>query len=215
MPKISKYHMYYRHKGVQKNTEVQVMYNQKFIFYVKVPDEMAKACRVIGRDKRDNLCIEEFNRKTSDSPETDYVICGGTESKCEENTRDAYAALSELSAVEKNVIIVLFENQTTTFNRHSYNNEHPQLAIKFGLTYAVETEISGSKEYTVEDSFKNRKILSLWNSGSTIIPDTEDNRESLELIYEALKTIHDRLEKFTESSEAMVKMIQNNVKLLA
>ncbi len=61
---------------------------------------------------------------------------------------------------------------------------------------------------------KNRKEINIWNSATTIIPDTPENRATLENLYNAFQGLNEKLKSFMQTPETLIEFIQSNVKLL-
>lgn len=223
MPKISNNSLRVYHKDISKNYDIVVMYNQKQHFYTNIPVEFKEVVHHLSTSERDTLFITENRVGGINSKEYVQVIEAESEVACLRRMEEALKVIVNKSIEQRNVIIVFYNpKDNTQYNEHIHNNEHPQIGLQFGLTYAVETSVGDKKVYSIYsqrellsgETHTDRKELSLWNKASTIIPDTEENRKTLEQLYTGLVTLNEKLKDFTSTPEKMLEFIATNVKML-
>jgi hypothetical protein len=113
------------------------------------------------------------------------------------------------------VIIVHFTSPTTSYGGHSYNDQHPQLALQLGLTYATEFTIGSEKSYSTEAKPRyGSSKFRLWDRDVTVIDDTKENRAWLESLYVALQNVETALTTITENNKTLQEFISSGQKLL-
>lgn len=204
---------------INKEFKLALNFNQEHDFHVFLPDELNDSFKHIEDLNKYSARFHYKNRhETSAGKNWKAMVYGKTESECLASAKEILNYLAGASIKQRNVIIVFYKSDDTCkYNDHRYNNEHPQIGIKFGLTYAVETTLGEKKIYSQyrEVDFPSgqkidRKELSLWNSAATIIDDTDANREMLERIYTAFVGLREKLNKITETPQALLKFIESN-----
>lgn len=226
MPKISNNHMSIYHKDIKKNYTIVVMYNQEYTFYAVIPPEFKEIVHHLSDTERKDLFIHKkyASKRGSHIVDAAYdaIISATTEGDCLSRMRKCIESLMD-KAIQQCKVIILFYNpkDTMNYNEHKYNDQHPQIGLQMGLTYAVETSVGDKKVYSLYREYEafgekhvDRKELNLWNKAATIIPDTPENREALEYLYNALKLLNEKLTSFTATPEKLLEFIQSNVKLL-
>lgn len=225
MPKISNNSISIYHKEIRKDFSVVVMYNKDHFFYAKIPSEFDDIVNHLSDDQLKELFIVRNYKSRSDRfSQQNYtsVISADTEDECLARIKKCISALIDKAIKQRDVIIVFYNGEDRmNYNSHRYNDEHQQIGLKFGLTYAIESTVGDKKvysTYTTYDSFGEDKTvrheMSLWNEAATIIPDTKENRAMLENLYTNLDKLNNQLKKFTGSEEVMLEFISSNIKLL-
>lgn len=220
MAKVSTHTIKTYQKDIQKEFKLNLMYNSEFKFHMEIPLEFYDVVHHLSNHAE--LSIEK-TRKAKGVNVFKYYVTAQTESLCLDNTKKCLEHLVDKSVVQRNVIIVFYNpKDLCNYNEHRYNEEHPQIGLQFGLTYAVETSVGDKKVYSIypEGGYRNgcvlqnRKELHLWNTASTIIPDTPENRATLENLYNAFIGLNEKLKSFMQSPEKLLEFIKSNVKLL-
>jgi len=121
----------------------------------------------------------------------------------------------EQTTSSRKVIIIHYSSPTTSYGNHHYNEDHPQIALQLGLTYAVEFTIGDEKSYSTDAKAKyGRTKFRMWDNGTTIIDDTKENRKWLETLYAALKNVETALDTITENESTLQKFIASGKNLL-
>lgn len=207
-------------KDIQKEFKLNLMYNSDLKFHIEIPLEFYDVVHHLSNHTE--LSIEKV-RKAKGSDIFRYYVTAQTEPLCIYNTKKCLEYLVDKSVVQRNVIIVFYNpKDLCNYNDHMYNEEHPQIGMQFGLTYAVETSVGDKKVYSIypEGGYlngcvrQNRKELNLYNKASTIIPDTPENRSTLENLYNAFILLNEKLKSFMQTPEKLLEFIQSNIKLL-
>lgn len=222
MPTISKNNIRINHKEIVKDYSITVMYSQDLMFYAVIPDEFKAIVRHLDDEQRNNLFIKTKYKTAKDRHQTerahDSIVHGTSEGECITRIRKCLEEIVGKSITQVKVIIVFYNPTHNT----RYNKEHPQIGFQFGLTYAIETSLSGKKVYSTYneyDSFGETKLtrheLNLWNQAAIIIPDTEANRETLEYLYNAMKALNEKLASFTSTPDKLLEFIASNIKLIS
>jgi len=209
------------HKDIAKEFKVNLMYNSDLKFHIEIPLEFYDIVHHL--DNLVGLSIKKV-KKSKDSDAFKYFVIAQTEVLCIGNMKKCLEYLIDKSIVQRNVIIVFYNpKDTCKYGNHIYNEEHPQIGLQFGLTYAVETCVGDKKIYSIypEGGYiegcvrKDRKELCLWNTASIIIPDAPENRAILENLYNAFIQLNEKLKSFTQTPEKLLEFIQSGVKLLS
>ena len=119
------------------------------------------------------------------------------------------------TTTSRDVIIVHFNSPTTHYGGHAYNEEHPQIGLQFGLTYATEFVIGTEKSYSskAKAGYGHGKFR-IWDSDMTILDDTKENRAWLEQLYMALQNVETALTTITENNKTLQEFISSGQKLL-
>lgn len=224
MPKISNNSLPIHHKDIKRTFDIVIMYNQEYGFYAEIPSEFHEIVNHLSHEDCQLLFIsKKYAKKHSMDNKYTSIITSPMEGQCLGRMKDCILKLMDKAITQRDVIIVFFNpKDLTTYNNHVHNLEHPQIGMQFGLTYAVETSVGEEKVYSIypEGGYvescirKERKEISLYDKASTIIPDTPQNRETLEKLYTAFVVLNERLKEFTSSPEKLLKMISSNTKLL-
>jgi hypothetical protein len=224
MPTISNNSVRVWNKEIDKTYDIVIKYNQKHHFYTNIPESFKEIVHHLTDDEREKMFIQELVKGPYGSNEYEQIISGETESECLGRIKDCLTVVVDKALVQKKVIIVFYDGaDTVTYNNHRYNNEHPQIGLKFGLTYAIETSVGDKKVYSTyttrrgiidDKEIVERHELSLWNKAATIIPDTEENRNALELLYTNLNILNEKMKEFTSTPVRMLEFIATNVKML-
>lgn len=226
MPKISNHRIQVLHKDIKEWYDITVMYNQEFKFYGVIPDVFNLIVKHLSKDEMDKLNITKRfakgSRSNSVNDDFDAIVYSTTEKECVQLLKDALLVLVGKKIVKTNVIIVFFNpKDNCQYGEMQYNKEHPQIGMQFGLTYAVETSVGDKKVYSVYTEYETfgrkevvRKEISLWNSSTTIIPDTKESRITLEEIYNAIHLLNTKLKEFTSTPEKLLGLIDSKIKLL-
>lgn len=230
MPKISNNQITAYHKDIKKFFDIVVMYNQEHTFYAVIPNQFKSVVHHFDNDKMTELGIDikyksKSRRWRSDTNQEDYeyIVSDNSEGSCLSKMKKTLEYLVDKS-IEQRKVIILFYNakDECRYNNHLFNNEHPQIGIQFGLTYAIETKVGENKvysQYRTIDWFgeprEERTELNLWDSAATIIDDTPENRFTLEALYDAFVKLRDKLTSFTATPEKLLEFIASKQKLLS
>lgn len=197
---------------------VNLYYSTAEGFYAKLPSELEIA----------------FDRMTSDlmrsrgcfvAVRADKKTRGVRGDSADDAFNKAYRVFKTLlddTVVERDVIILFFNNRATNFNDHKYNKEHPAISMQMGLTYCTEVVVSGDRpkyyQYSKYEAFGEQRIskkeICIYNDSCTIVPDTEVNREFLETIYNAIKALSSKLKDYAGTSDKLLELINSQQPLL-
>lgn len=227
MPKISSNSIQIKTDHIDKFYDFDVLYNKKNLFYINIPAEFKNTLDHLSIDSMKKISIKRVYKNETDrilNP-ANYtcIVSAGSELEVKELYREALKVLLSKSIKQRNVIIVFFQGDrdNTRYNRHEYNEEHHLIYTSLALTYAVETSIDDHKVYSIYSEYNafgetriNRKQISLYTPNSTVIEDTPENRKSLELIYEALKNLNEKLKSFITTPETLIEFIASKNNLL-
>ncbi len=224
MTKISTNNISIYHKDIKKDFKVIVCYSTSHKFYIEIPKDLYDVANHEDETTRHKYNIKKIF-KTKKYTETNYklVVCGITEDEVIINAELCIKFLLGKSIVQRDVIIVFYNpKDLCDYNGHHYNQEHPQIGMQFGLTYAVETTSGDKKVYSIYPKGghmqgcinTNRKEINMHNRSGTIIPDTPENREKLESIYNTFIKLNETLTNILKTPENLLGFIQNNTKLL-
>lgn len=225
MPKISNNQVTIYKETIKLHYTVVIMYNQNNMFYAVVPEEFNEHVKHLTDDERKTLYVsyERTNSRLQTKESSRFIICAETEQLCLERWKTAIKILAEKKIEKRNVIIIHFiPNNTTSYGSMSYNREHTQIGLQFGLAYALETKSGDTKNYkrihTHKDNNGNEHTsyqdMSIYRGSCTVIDDTEENRLFLNNLYNALKNLHDKLKDYTSTSESILQLIQSGTKLI-
>lgn len=229
MPKISNKEFRIRHKNLEKDFKVTVMYNQDHAFYIELPGEFKEVIHTLSESQLSTLGITKRyptkGMKFETSPYTP-IVSKSSELEVIQATKMALEFLLDKTIILKKVIIVFYNSDMTMrYNEHRYNTGHPQIGLQFGLTYAIESTAGDKKvysTYTERNGYPEghpdryiRSELGLWGAAATIIDDTEENRKVLESLYSAMASLRTKLKEFTASPDAMLDFIESKVNILS
>jgi len=213
MPKIKTTSLRLTPKGVVNSTsiKVEIWYNEGMFFSPLREDYYAKY-EGFDSDKLEKFGLDfrEINRSKS-------MICisAKTEGELEEEIVKFYQKEIESTTASRKVIIIHYSSPNTSYGSHHYNEQHPQIALQLGLTYATEFIIGEEKSYSTDAKGRyGRGKFRIWENGTTIIDDTKENRKWLESLYAALKNVETALDTITENNETLQKFISSGKKLL-
>ena len=213
MPKIKTTSLRLTPKGVVNSIhiKVEIWYNDGVFFSPLREDYYAKY-EGFDSDKLEKFGLDfrEINRSKS-------MICisAKTESELEDEIVKFYQKEIESTTASRKVIIIHYSSPNTSYGSHHYNEEHPQIALQLGLTYATEFIIGEEKSYsTTAKGNYSRSKFRIWENGTTIIDDRKENRKWLESLYAALKNVETALDTITENNETLQKFISSGKKLL-
>lgn len=218
MPKISNNKIGIQTKDIKKTYDVQIMYNQDNLFYAKIDPEFDALF-----DHAADETLKKFNAKGyNKGREFARIVTGDTEPTALSNVKKFYEHFLQETIQKRDVIIVFFKGDDKTYyHGHYYNSNHPQIGMKFGLTYAVETTSGDKKvynQYITHSQFGSpettRKEINLWNELVVIIDDTPENRTFLETLYNAFNDLNQKMKDFTGSSEKLLALIASKQPLL-
>jgi len=210
-------------KDIQKEFRVNLMYNSRLKFHIEIPIEFEEVVLHISRADLMSMGIENILVSKAEKKYKHYVVAE-TESQCMEQTKKCLEYMIDKSIIQRDVIIVFYNpKDNVQYGNIVHNAEHPQIGLQFGLTYAVETSVGeNNKVYSIYPKegwrngciLQNRKELNLWGKICTVIPDTLENRMTLEQLYNAFMQLNKKLTEFTKTPDALLDFIQSNVKLL-
>jgi len=211
MPKIKTTSLRLTPKGVVNSIhiKVEIWYNDGVFFSPLREDYYAKY-EGFDSDKLEKFGLDfrEINRSKS-------MICISAKSELEDEIVKFYQKEIESTTASRKVIIIHYSSPNTSYGSHHYNEEHPQIALQLGLTYATEFIIGEEKSYsTTAKGNYSRSKFRIWENGTTIIDDTKENRKWLESLYAALKNVETALDTITENNETLQKFISSGKKLL-
>jgi hypothetical protein len=229
MPKISKNNITIYNEHLKKDFEVVVMYNQKHLFYAEIPEEFKDIVHHFDKSEMEKFHITKdfgggIQKRISSGINAKYkaIVIAGTEGECLKNIKQVLSYCVGKSVQMRPVIILFYQSDKhTMYNEHHLNNEHPIVHMEMGLTYCTETSVGDKKVYSIyteRDVFgkkeMSRRELSLWGRAATIIPDTPENRETLETLYFALQGLRDKIKSFTSTPEKLIEFIESKQNLL-
>ena len=220
MPKISQNQVTIYHSDLSKQFTIVVMYNSEFKFYSKIPSEFHDTVKHLSENQMKKLFMVSRSRKHNS--EFSPAVCADSEDDCIIKTKTAYKFLMTMSIEKRDVIIVFYENRDVcSYGDLEHNKEHPQIGLRFGLTYAVETTSGDKKVYNIYDKYEafgeeriKRREIHIWNQHCTVIPDSPENRIFLESLYEALKGLNQKITSISESEPKLLEFINSNQKML-
>lgn len=226
MAKIRKYTFSASDDNTQQEYSVDIYYSSNEGFYCGVHDEFKESFHDRFED------FVQFGAKTIYPNRTDaynqvngkFIIKGESESDVCVKIKKVYNILLSSTVIKRKVIIVFFVGDRSTFyNKHWSDGNFEQVQMQFGLNFCTEIKASQTappkyyayKSYDVfGEQRTDRQQLHLYESASTIVDDTEENRAFLIGLYKAYVNLRDQLKKFTGSKEALLQLIQNNTLLL-
>jgi hypothetical protein len=218
MPKISNNRIGVGNNATEAFYDVPVYYNQARHFYCEIPKDFNESFDLLDNLKKRHAFKDRKGSKMIRGVE------GTTEAEALQRTKTLLAELLTAQVKQRPVIVLFYHSRETTFGMHEFNEEHESLAIQLGLTYCTETKIgdSGEPKYYIYKEHKwlgdevrtTRTELHPYDSSTTIIDDTPENRHFLEGLYHALKQLQANLDKFTESPVALLGLINSNKNLL-
>lgn len=227
MAKVSTHTITVYHEDIHKEFKIGVLYNSDNGFHVEVPDNFREVCKHLSYDERQKKNIVTVYKTKRDqvfyNDNFKFYIKGITEQEVINNTISCFKFLITKSIVQRDVIIVFFNpKDNCLYNEHLHNKEHPQIGMQFGLTYAVESTVGENKVYSIYPeggyrngvTIQNRKEIRLRGDYSTIIPDTPENRITLETIYKGFITLNEKLKDITKTPDVLLEFIQSNQKLI-
>lgn len=230
MPKISQNTFKLYHKEVTIDFNIEIHYNSENGFFIKLPPEY-----IISHSHLNNEQCEKFNtciifknnrERYREDGKGIPIVKGQYEGICLENFKLLINHLLTSTITKREVIIVFYNPKDNTgYNSHKHNVEHPQIGLQFGLTYATETRVGenlpkyyiyskNGESVSINHMHESKREINLWNSSSTIIDDTPENREFLETMYKALINLNEKMKEFTKTPEALLSLISSNQKLL-
>jgi len=216
MPKISNNQCRICTNIIDRGFNVEIFYNQFHAFYHELPDEFLEICKHLSYEECESLSIEKKRESKYKVNDKKYIVSAEKEGDCLSKSQRAIRELLGKAVSKRNVIIVFYNPlRVTNYNSHEYNNEHPQIGMQFGLTYAEEASIAEQKSYYIYSEYdgfggqkhKSKKEIRLWNESATIIPDTEQNRTVLEALYNNMKALNEKMAEFTSTEDKMLEMI--------
>lgn len=226
MPKISNNDISVYHKDIRRNFKITVMYNQDHLFYAVIPSEFNEIINHLSGTE----CIELFIHKMYKAKNKNIIkdatftpiVTAGSEGECLSLMKKCLEQMVNKSIVQRKVIILFYNaKDNCNYNEHRYNDAHPQIGMQFGLTYAIETSVGESKVYSTYrewEAFGEKRVdrteLRLYDGASTIIPDTPENRATLETLYNNLALLNSKIKDFTQTPETLLLFIESNIKLL-
>jgi len=213
MPKIKTTSLRVAPEGVVNSmiVKVEIWYNEG-VFFSPLREEYYAKYEGFESEQLEKfgLTFREVNRSKS-------MICivAKTEGELEADMVKFYEKEILSSTSSRKVIIIHYSSPTTSYGSHHYNEDHPQIALQLGLTYATEFVIGDEKSYSTQAKGRySRGKFRIWDNGTTIIDDTKENRKWLETLYAALKNVETALDTITENNETLQKFISSGQKLL-
>lgn len=230
MPHISNNKVKIYHKEIVKPYKIAISYNQDFLFYAKIPREYEQIVHHLTNEEMKTFSIEKWPNKSAqhrsyeaESINYEAIITAENEGLCLSAMKKLLEFLIDKAIVQTKVIILFFNpDNTTRYNNHRFNPGNEMIGMQMGLTYAVETVVGEKRIYSTYREYEafgekkiDRKELNLYDNAATIIPDTPENRETLEYLYTALKALKNKIAGFTKTPEKLLEFIQSNVKLLS
>jgi len=222
MPKIRTETIHVQHKDIRRTFQLNLMYNGTDKFNIVIPEEYHEIINHL-EDKELEANSVSCKAKSKTSREPIYFTHAETEEECLQRTKKFLHILTDKEIVQRNVILVFYnQNNVGHYGTLRHNKEHPQIGMKYGLTYAVETSVADKKVYSLYiekqrmdgTTWQDRLEISLWNELVTVIPDTPENRKVLEDIYNAFINLNEKMKTFTKNSDSMLEFIQSKVKML-
>lgn len=218
MPKICKFDVQIETDKTRAFFNAELYYSNEEGFYTKIPEPLHEA----------------FDRMT---PELTYTrgafvkeragkkirgVWGKTDEEARKNARTLFGLLLHDAITERNVIVLFFSDRTVNFNHHIYDKQYPAIGLQMGLTYCTEITLSGDtpkyfryREYNgLRGIVTEKSQIHITTHGTTIIPDTEENRAFVESIYSALAGLSAKLKEYTGTTEALLGFIASKQNLL-
>lgn len=220
MPKISNNTVNVYNHHIQKSFDVAINYNQQHAFYAQIETAFVEIADHMGDDELKDYKLERSYKTKYRQGSYKWITAGSNKGEVLSQMKKFLEFATAKTLSHRNVIIVFFTGRDNMrYNNHRYNIEHPQIGLKFGLTYAVETSVTDKKVYSTYNGNDHRgnpirQELNLYGEASCIIPDTPENRETLESLYHNLNSLNERLKEFTATPEALLGLISSNQKLL-
>ncbi len=229
MAKVSTEIVKIYHKDIVKEFKVSVMYDDNYNFHIAIPEEFREIVHILDGSQMIDFNVRKKYKNKKDIILTtansyEPVVSSMHKESCLDDFKKVLMFLVNKSINQRDVIIVFFNpKDLCQYNDHFYNEEHPQIGMQFGLTYAVETSVGDDKVYSIYPegghyeacTIRNRKEIRLWDKAATIIADTPENREALEGIYKGLILLNEKIKGFTQSPEMLLAFIESNTKLLS
>lgn len=221
MPKIRTATIRLTPKGVVNatNIRIEIWYNEG-IFFSPLRDEYQTKYEGFEPEQLEKFGLttrEKFGLTTREINRRKSLICltAKSEDELEKKIVKFYEKEIEGTTNSRKVIIIHYSSPACSYGTHYYNEEHPQIAMELGLTYATEFTIGTEKSYSTPGHPRHhRGKFRIWDSGTTIIDDTKENRQWLETLYAALKNVETALDTITENNETLQKFISSGQKLL-
>lgn len=221
MPKIGKRSVTIYHKDMRRVFEFDMMYNGEHLFYGKIPNEFNDAFDHLSSEKLRELSAEKAYKRKFQKGEFSRIVHSNHEGTCESKMKELISLLMD-SQIKKREVIVLFYDATDNcrYGDFEQNPEHPQIGLRMGLTYCVETTLGDKcvyNIYTEREAFGekrvDRKEIRL-TRGCVVIDDNPKNREFLENIYIKMSQLNNNLALFTKDKDSLLDLIESNQKLL-
>lgn len=222
MPKIKSYTKTVSNGKSEIRLDYDVMYNQDHHFYIEIPKVFEETFSLMPRDQ-----LKPFNAETVRMGRAygKQIVSSFSEAGVLGHFHDIIKHLLSSTTEERPVIMLFYQDTGGSYNSHKYNDEHEQLGLLFGLTYAIEIALpGGGKKYCVEHKVKNlfvkegepefrvnREFFSPWSC--PIIDDTPENRAKLDSLYIGFKNIKIALESLSKTSESVLNFIENSTQL--
>lgn len=219
MPKISNNRIKLYHQDVEEYADVVIMYNSKDKFYSVFPESFSDIIHHLPEEEMKRLKIEKSWSKNTKGL---IIIKSDSEEGCLSDMKKALTGLIDKRIIKREVIMVFYKSDDKYYyHDESYNVKHPQIGMNFGLSYATETSIEDKKVYSMYrerevfgENRIDRREINLYNERVTIIPDTPQNRETLETLYDGFQKLNNKMKELTETPDSLVAFIDSNLKIL-
>lgn len=227
MPKISNKSFKASNDDISKHYNVEVMYNSEKLFYVVIPAEFNEQVDLLSESQMKKWHISKIPLTKRYNAEFKRIVNSTTEDDAVFKCKEAVEKMMKTAVKKRNVILIFYdEDNHCDYSGMKHNNEHPQIGLRFGLTYCVETCLGPDKKiynlYTThkkaswndDEDYTTRSEVSAWNSKFTVIDDTPANRAFLEDLYTKMNLLNKQLGKITKTPEQLLKVIASNQKLI-
>lgn len=230
MPKISKNTIQiYNKKQSNTNFVIDILYNQDLKFYAVIPAAFNENFDLLSGSELEGFAAtrkyKSVTDRVSSTQNFERIISSDTEVGVLSNMKRFLEYLIDFTIVSRNVIILFFNTNGTTYNNMSFaKSKYPQIQMELGLVYCVETSIPnvGTPKYMqyrkterLSGGFIEEKSeFNIWGKQCTVIDDTEENRAFLEKIYNGFSELISAMKEFTKTPEALLQLIGSGLRLI-
>lgn len=218
MPKIRTIDVKYMADDNEHVMPVNMMYDTGMkIFYIVAPEAFKEAIRTMSDELKEQYHV---NSGQGLRGVHGWVISHESESVITNELRFLFHYCGNAIKKVRNVIVVWCKGQsnedTQNWNTVGSNKQRLELKQSFKFVYGVETKIGdGDAVYTYQNiTYSNTITVRGYNESAVIIDDTPENRAFLENVYDKLDNLILNLQKFFDSPESVLQLIQSNQKLL-
>lgn len=160
-------------KGLKMHFDIPIMYNQSNHFYYRIPREFDEMVILLDDEVRRALGIRSYYKSRFNTE--GFMVSRSNESECLSAAKTALGKILESKPETDNVIILLYDGDSTvSYGGMKYDDEHPQIGLKMGITYAIRTRLGDQVMYyqPAGPEGKHRREVRIWKSSCTVIKDT-------------------------------------------